>query len=74
MDLNECRVKCLENCSCMAYTTLDIKEPSGCASWYGHLFDRKQVQSAGQDLYIRMSAADSGIGLILVQPSILVCH
>ncbi|GLT46503.1 hypothetical protein SLA2020_202500 [Shorea laevis] len=42
MDLNECRAKCLENCPCMAYTTLDIKEPSGCAIWYGGLFDLKQ--------------------------------
>ncbi|GLT56123.1 hypothetical protein SLA2020_291940 [Shorea laevis] len=59
MDLNECRAKCLENCSCMAYTTLDIKEASGCAIWLGDLLDLKLVQSAGQDLYIRMSAADS---------------
>ncbi|GLT56117.1 hypothetical protein SLA2020_291880 [Shorea laevis] len=59
MDLNECRVKCLENCSCMAYTTLDIKEDRGCAIWFGDLIDLKQLQSAGQDLYIRMSAADS---------------
>ncbi|GLT56122.1 hypothetical protein SLA2020_291930 [Shorea laevis] len=59
MDLNECRAKCLVNCSCMAYSTLDIKEASGCAIWFGDLIDLKQVQSAGQDLYIRMSAADS---------------
>ncbi|GLU09074.1 hypothetical protein SLE2022_259500 [Rubroshorea leprosula] len=59
MDLNECRAKCLENCSCMAYTTLDIKEVRGCAIWIGDLLDLKQVQSGGQDLYIRMSAADS---------------
>ncbi|GLU09092.1 hypothetical protein SLE2022_259680 [Rubroshorea leprosula] len=59
MDLNQCRAKCLENCSCMAYTTLDIKEDSGCAIWYGDLLDLKQVQLSGQDLYFRMSAADS---------------
>ncbi|GLT46510.1 hypothetical protein SLA2020_202570 [Shorea laevis] len=59
MDLNECRAKCLENCSCMAYTTLDIKKASGCAIWYGELFDLKSVQLNGQDLYIRMSAVDS---------------
>ncbi|GLT46499.1 hypothetical protein SLA2020_202460 [Shorea laevis] len=59
MNLNECRAKCLENCSCMAYTTLDIKEASGCAIWFYDLIDLKQVQSAGQDLYIRMAASDS---------------
>ncbi|GKV19862.1 hypothetical protein SLEP1_g30065 [Rubroshorea leprosula] len=59
MDHNECRAKCLVNCSCMAYSTLDTKEASGCAIWFGDLIDLKQVQSAGQDLYIQMSAADS---------------
>ncbi|GKV50571.1 hypothetical protein SLEP1_g57273 [Rubroshorea leprosula] len=33
MDLNECGAKCLENCSCMAYATLDIKQPRRCAIW-----------------------------------------
>ncbi|GLU09102.1 hypothetical protein SLE2022_259780 [Rubroshorea leprosula] len=59
MNLNECRAKCLENCSCMAYTTLDIKENRGCAIWFGDLVDLKKVEAAGQDLYVRVSAADS---------------
>ncbi|GLT56121.1 hypothetical protein SLA2020_291920 [Shorea laevis] len=59
MDLNQCRAKCLVNCSCMAYSTLDIKEASGCAIWFGDLIDLRQAQSTGQDLYIRMSAVDS---------------
>ncbi|GLU09078.1 hypothetical protein SLE2022_259540 [Rubroshorea leprosula] len=59
MDLNECRAKCLVNCSCMAYSTLDIKEARGCAIWFGDLIDLRQAQSTGQDLYIRMSAVDS---------------
>ncbi|GKV50478.1 hypothetical protein SLEP1_g57179 [Rubroshorea leprosula] len=60
MNLKECRAKCLENCSCMAYTTMDIKEASGCAIWFGDLIDLKELQSAGQDLYIRMAFSDSG--------------
>ncbi|GLU09106.1 hypothetical protein SLE2022_259820 [Rubroshorea leprosula] len=59
MNLKECRAKCLENCSCMAYTTMDIKEASGCAIWFGDLIDLKDLQSAGQDLYIRMAFSDS---------------
>ncbi|GLT33583.1 hypothetical protein SLA2020_081570 [Shorea laevis] len=59
MNLKECRAKCLENCSCTAYTTLDIKEASGCAIWFGDLIDLKDLQSAGQDLYIRMAFSDS---------------
>ncbi|GLU09090.1 hypothetical protein SLE2022_259660 [Rubroshorea leprosula] len=59
MDLKECRAKCLGDCSCMAYTTLDVKENRGCAIWFGELLDLKNVQFARQHLYIRMSAADS---------------
>ncbi|GLU09099.1 hypothetical protein SLE2022_259750 [Rubroshorea leprosula] len=59
MNLNECRAKCLENCSCTAYTTMDIKENRGCAMWFGDLVDLKQVEAGGQDLYVRVSAADS---------------
>ncbi|GLU09101.1 hypothetical protein SLE2022_259770 [Rubroshorea leprosula] len=59
MNLNECRAKCLENCSCTAYTTMDIKENRGCAIWFGDLVDLKQVEAGGQDLYVRVSAADS---------------
>ncbi|GKV51533.1 hypothetical protein SLEP1_g58178 [Rubroshorea leprosula] len=59
MNLKECRAKCLENCSCMAYTTLNIKESSGCAIWFDDLIDLKLVQSSGQDLYVRVAASDS---------------
>ena len=37
MNLKECREKCLSNCSCTAYTNLDIKEGIGCAIWFGDL-------------------------------------
>ncbi|OMP04549.1 S-locus glycoprotein [Corchorus olitorius] len=60
MDLKECRVRCLKNCSCMAYTSLYITGTgSGCAMWFGDLMDIKQQQSYGQDLYIRVSASES---------------
>ncbi|KAL4308846.1 hypothetical protein GQ457_01G004930 [Hibiscus cannabinus] len=60
MNLKDCRVKCLSNCSCTAYTNLDItKGGSGCAIWFGDLIDIKQFQSNdGQDLYIRVSASE----------------
>ncbi|KAL4619441.1 hypothetical protein ACB092_06G079600 [Castanea dentata] len=58
MNLNECRVKCLNNCSCMAYSNTDIRDGgSGCALWYGDLIDIRQVAANGQDLYIRMPAS-----------------
>ncbi|RDX65313.1 G-type lectin S-receptor-like serine/threonine-protein kinase, partial [Mucuna pruriens] len=59
--LEECRDKCLNNCSCMAYTNSDIRGAgSGCAMWFGDLIDLKQLQAGGQDLYIRMPASELG--------------
>ncbi|XP_052289585.1 G-type lectin S-receptor-like serine/threonine-protein kinase At4g27290 isoform X27 [Citrus sinensis] len=59
MNLNECREKCLDNSSCMAYTNSDIRgEGSGCAMWFGDLIDMRSVPDAGQDFYIRMSASE----------------
>ena len=67
MNLEECRVKCLNNCSCTAYSNSDIRDGgSGCAIWYGDLIDIRQVSAnkhdaIGQDLYIRMPASDQGM-------------
>ncbi|KAI5605676.1 hypothetical protein BDE02_01G368000 [Populus trichocarpa] len=59
MNLKECRSKCLQNCSCMAYTATNIKERSGCAIWFGDLIDIRQFPAAGQEIYIRMNASES---------------
>ncbi|KAE8667302.1 S-locus lectin protein kinase family protein [Hibiscus syriacus] len=59
MNLKECREKCLRNCSCMAYTNLDISTGNGCAMWFGDLIDIKQLQSEGLNLYIRVSASET---------------
>ncbi|PQM42342.1 hypothetical protein Pyn_20686 [Prunus yedoensis var. nudiflora] len=59
MNLKECRTKCLNNCSCMAYTSSDIRGGgTGCAIWFDDLIDIRQFSDAGQDLYIRMSASE----------------
>ncbi|XP_030974403.1 G-type lectin S-receptor-like serine/threonine-protein kinase At4g27290 isoform X2 [Quercus lobata] len=63
MNLNECRAKCLNNCSCTAYANSNIKNGgSGCAVWYGDLIDIRQIAANGQDtymqdVYIRMPAS-----------------
>ena len=68
MNLIECRDKCLNDCSCMAYTNSDIRNGgSGCAIWYGDLIDIRLISAtgqnaAGQDVYIRMPA-EQGMGL-----------
>ncbi|QHN95910.1 G-type lectin S-receptor-like serine/threonine-protein kinase At4g27290 isoform X1 [Arachis hypogaea] len=59
MNLDECRTKCLGNCSCVAYTNSDIRgEGSGCALWSGDLYDLRILPDAGQDLYIRVPASE----------------
>ncbi|XP_044502540.1 G-type lectin S-receptor-like serine/threonine-protein kinase At4g27290 [Mangifera indica] len=61
MNIKECREKCLEKSSCMAYTASDIRGGgSGCTMWFGDLIDMKQFSAGGQDLYIRMSASEIG--------------
>ncbi|XP_075651312.1 G-type lectin S-receptor-like serine/threonine-protein kinase At4g27290 [Castanea sativa] len=61
MSIEECRIKCLNNCSCMAYTNSDIRGGgSGCAIWYGNLIDIRQLSAGGQDLYVRMPASELG--------------
>ena len=63
MNLEECRQKCLRNCSCMAYANTNISgsgSGSGCALWIGDLIDLKLIPDAGQDLYVRMLASELG--------------
>lgn len=60
MNLNECRAKCLQNCSCMAYSNSDVRGGgSGCIIWYGDLIDIRQFPAGGQELYIRMNPSES---------------
>ncbi|XP_024028011.1 G-type lectin S-receptor-like serine/threonine-protein kinase At4g27290 [Morus notabilis] len=72
MNLEECRAKCLSNCSCTAYTNSDIRgRGSGCAIWFGDLMDIRQFSSGGQDLFIRMLGmkkrkADSKMRAVLI--------
>jgi hypothetical protein len=67
MNLEECKVKCLNDCNCTAYSNSDIRNGgSGCAIWYGDLIDIRQISANGhdanvQDVYIRMSALDQGM-------------
>ncbi|KHN28387.1 Receptor-like serine/threonine-protein kinase SD1-8 [Glycine soja] len=40
IDLEQCRRRCLKDCSCMAYTNTNISETgSACVIWFGDLFD-----------------------------------
>ncbi|CAJ1948528.1 unnamed protein product [Sphenostylis stenocarpa] len=61
IDLKQCRTKCLNSCSCMAYTNSNISGAgSGCVMWYGDLFDIKLYSNPenGQRLYIRLNSSE----------------
>ncbi|CAI0375553.1 unnamed protein product [Linum tenue] len=59
MSLEQCRDVCLRNCSCTAYSNLDIRNGgSGCLVWYGDLLDIRQLYGNGEDLYVRMAASE----------------
>ncbi|XP_028791016.1 G-type lectin S-receptor-like serine/threonine-protein kinase At4g27290 isoform X2 [Neltuma alba] len=61
LSFEECETECLKNCSCVAYATLDINTTGkGCISWFGVLFDIREVAYYGQDLYIRVPASELG--------------
>ncbi|GMP52741.1 hypothetical protein CsSME_00018445 [Camellia sinensis var. sinensis] len=61
MTLRECKIQCLKNCSCMAYTNLDIREGgSGCLLWFDELIDMREFSENGQDIYIRMASSEFG--------------
>ncbi|XP_031124519.1 G-type lectin S-receptor-like serine/threonine-protein kinase At4g27290 isoform X1 [Ipomoea triloba] len=59
MNLQECEQVCLKNCSCMAYSSLDISNgQNGCLLWFSDLIDIRVLPEQGQDLYIRMASSD----------------
>ncbi|KAK9073773.1 hypothetical protein SSX86_006367 [Deinandra increscens subsp. villosa] len=58
MSLEQCGMKCTNQCNCTAYAALDIKQGSGCMIWYNELVDMRTLPNNGQDMYIRMSATE----------------
>ncbi|KAI3443789.1 hypothetical protein Pfo_000454 [Paulownia fortunei] len=59
MNLQECEQMCMKNCSCMAYSNIEIREKgSGCLLWFEDLRDIKNLGENGQDIYIRMASSE----------------
>ncbi|XP_051126095.1 G-type lectin S-receptor-like serine/threonine-protein kinase At4g27290 isoform X2 [Andrographis paniculata] len=59
MSLPECKLVCLKNCNCTAYTNLDVRNGgSGCLLWFEDLLDLKQVYGGGQDIFIRLASSE----------------
>ncbi|KAL6529537.1 hypothetical protein OROGR_015160 [Orobanche gracilis] len=57
LNLEECEAICLRNCSCTAYSNLDIRG-SGCLLWFGDLVDIRGLSGEEQEIYIRMAASE----------------
>lgn len=56
----ECRDRCLANCSCLAYASAEIQEgggESGCIMWTDGIIDLRYVDR-GQDLYLRLAESE----------------
>ncbi|KAJ4828225.1 hypothetical protein Tsubulata_413111 [Turnera subulata] len=58
LDLKACELECLRNCSCMAYALANLRTGVGCTAWYGDLNDTRVFTFGGQDLYVRVDAAE----------------
>ncbi|KAG2680800.1 hypothetical protein I3760_11G114700 [Carya illinoinensis] len=59
LSLDECKGLCLKNCSCTAYSNLDISgKGSGCLLWFGKLIDIVVYSQGGQELYIKMASSE----------------
>jgi hypothetical protein len=61
--LDECRARCLANCSCVAYAAADIRgggDGTGCIMWPENLIDM-QYLGGGQTLYLRLAKSESGM-------------
>ncbi|KAF8660127.1 hypothetical protein HU200_057685 [Digitaria exilis] len=60
--LEQCRARCLANCSCVAYAPADISGDgggSGCVMWRDNILDVRYVEN-GQDLYVRLAKSETG--------------
>ncbi|XP_062186116.1 receptor-like serine/threonine-protein kinase SD1-8 [Phragmites australis] len=58
--VEECRARCLANCSCLAYSAADIRGGdirSGCVMWTDDIMDLRYVDH-GQDLYLRLAESE----------------
>ncbi|KAL6184386.1 hypothetical protein ACLB2K_045788 [Fragaria x ananassa] len=56
---NECKTRCLNNCSCLAYAYVNN---IGCLVWSKDLIDIQEFSMGGVDIYIRVANKELGEG------------
>uniref|UniRef100_A0A7N0UYR9 Receptor-like serine/threonine-protein kinase n=1 Tax=Kalanchoe fedtschenkoi TaxID=63787 RepID=A0A7N0UYR9_KALFE len=61
LSLDQCRISCLNNCSCTAYGTWNVTDGGrGCLLWFGELKDIRLYTEYGQDIYVRVDPSEAG--------------
>ncbi|CAN1839575.1 G-type lectin S-receptor-like serine/threonine-protein kinase RKS1 [Linum perenne] len=59
MSKQKCEDECRKNCSCTAYSTIDINGKGTCCwTWYGDLIDTVHLAVNAYDLYVRVDAIE----------------
>nr|BCG67626.1 S-locus receptor kinase [Brassica rapa] len=62
MDVKKCEERCLSDCNCTSFAAADVKNGGiGCVFWTGELVAIRKFAVGGQDLYVRLNAADLDI-------------
>ncbi|BFG31668.1 hypothetical protein CerSpe_179420 [Prunus speciosa] len=62
MNLKECEMMCMNNCSCTAFSNLDIRDGGRrCLLWFNDLVDVRYSNINGQDIHIRMASSELGL-------------
>ncbi|KMZ58983.1 S-locus receptor kinase (SRK) [Zostera marina] len=56
--LDACKIRCLNNCSCLAYASFYILPNKGCILWFGDLIDTKTLDGNGQKIYLRLPSSE----------------
>lgn len=58
MTIEDCEQRCSRNCSCTAYSNIDIRMGgTGCLLWFDNLTDIRNYVN-GLDLYVKVAASD----------------
>ncbi|PRQ54951.1 putative non-specific serine/threonine protein kinase [Rosa chinensis] len=66
----DCKIKCLHNCSCLAYAFVDN---IGCLVWSKDLIDIQEFPSGGEDLFIRLAPRGKEKQIELITGLTTVC-
>lgn len=58
MDLQQCKTACLNNCSCTAYSNIDVRQGGmGCMLWFNDLYDIRDYDGPGLPFFVKAAAS-----------------